>query len=81
VTAGVQSLRADIAKHGDYLVTVCDACLRASCWHGYYRCDAWRSAGTVDRRASELLAIGAEHPDKFSRATVLRECGEIRSAA
>lgn len=64
----------------DYLVTVCDACLRASCWHGEFYCDGSRGAGTKDIPASELVKMGSEHPSNFSREKLLRVCGSIRSA-
>ena len=59
----------------DYTVTVCAACLCASCWHGEFMCDAARSAGTTERRASELLAANREHSDHFSRDAIERVCG------
>lgn len=51
----------------DWRVTVCDACLTASCWHGEFYCERYRSAGTTTRWASELRELDREHPDHFSR--------------
>ena len=45
------------------LITVCDKCLMASCWHGEIMCWDSRSAGTTQRTRRELLALGLEHPD------------------
>jgi hypothetical protein len=44
------------------MVTVCDNCLQASCWHGEFMCDASKFAGTVEKPLSELQALGLEHP-------------------
>lgn len=49
----------------DPLITVCDKCLRASCWKGMFMCDEARYAGTVDKPLSELLELKLEHPDWF----------------
>lgn len=53
-------------KHQKYLreeVTVCSACLRASCWQAKFFCDDYRSAGTkrLTRQGLFDLATG-EHP-------------------
>lgn len=65
----------------DYLVTVCSACRCASCWHGEFMCDASRTAGTVNVRASVLRAEAREHPDNFSTAKLQWVCGAVRYAA
>jgi len=65
----------------DYVVTVCAACLCASCWHGESMCDASRSADTVTRLASELDALGYEHADNYSRAKLIDVCGEVVTGA
>lgn len=64
----------------DYLVTVCARCLRASCWHDEFPCDAARGAGTVDLRASDLRRAALEHQSHFSRKTLLLICGQVREA-
>ena len=48
------------------LITVCDKCLCASCWHGEFMC--WDSdiAGTIERTRSNLNKLGNEHPDNYS---------------
>lgn len=56
----------------DYLVTVCDRCLRASCWHYTFPCDQARSAGTKRVRASELRVLDLEHPSNYSREQLVR---------
>lgn len=43
-------------------VTVCSACLRASCWQGIFYCDDYQIAGTVDKTVSELAELDREHP-------------------
>lgn len=59
----------------DYWVTVCDACLTATCWHGEFMCQRARTASTTTRAASELDALGREHPDRYSRETLRRVTG------
>ena len=46
----------------DETITVCSACLQASCWHGEFYCDEYRTAGTVEKTRAELEALGREHP-------------------
>lgn len=65
----------------DYIVTVCDACFTASCWHGRFMCQQSQGAGTKDVLASELLKLGKEHPDNFSREELLRVAGRVREVA
>ena len=65
----------------DYMVTVCAACLSASCWHYRHICERYRSAGTVERRASDLRKLGREHPDNYSRETLLKVCGSVREVS
>lgn len=57
------------------LITVCDKCLCASCWHGEFMCVDSRDAGTVQKTSKELRALDREHPEHFSRANVERVCG------
>lgn len=61
---------------GDYMVTVCAECHTASCWHGEFMCNDARNAGTVEMKASELLALKLEHPDRFSPAKLEAVTGE-----
>jgi len=62
----------------DYLVDVCDSCLRASCWHGELFCEDYMTAGIVPKRASELQKLKLEHPSYYSRKNLLKVCGHIR---
>ena len=59
------------------LVTVCDACLRAACWHGIFMCDEARDAGTVEKTVAELRALKREHSSYYSVREVERVCGGI----
>lgn len=43
-------------------VTVCDRCLRASCWQGVFYCGNAQDAGTVEKTVQELMELGLEHP-------------------
>jgi epoxyqueuosine reductase QueG len=45
------------------LITVCDKCLTASCWHGKFMCQQSDHAGTTQQTRRELIALGLEHPD------------------
>jgi hypothetical protein len=51
--------------HKDRLVTVCSACLKASCWNYEFVCEEYRTAGTVEKTVGELTALGLEHPDHW----------------
>ena len=44
------------------LITVCDACLCASCLQGIFMCQQSRYAGTVQKTRFELAALDLEHP-------------------
>jgi len=44
------------------LITVCDQCLRASCWQGIFMCDKAQQAGTVRERRKTLVKLKLEHP-------------------
>ena len=43
------------------MVTVCDGCLRASCWHGEFMCDEAKGCGTVEKSIKELALLSLEH--------------------
>ena len=43
-------------------ITVCDSCLRASCWDGMFMCDESEDAGTVEKTREELLSLAREDP-------------------
>jgi hypothetical protein len=62
----------------DYLVTVCSACKKASCWHGDFFCEESGSAGTVDIPASQLAKMLLEHPSCYSTKRLLEVCGTVR---
>ncbi len=57
------------------LITVCSACLRASCWHGEFFCEGHYVAGTVKKTERQLAEINREHPHHYSRENVERICG------
>lgn len=48
------------------LITVCDKCLTATCWHGVFMCDKAVSAGLVKMSRRELLALNLEHPSRIT---------------
>ncbi len=55
----------------DELVTVCAACLTASCWRGLLMCESELGEGVV-RTVAELDELGLEHPQNYRRLDV--EC-------
>lgn len=57
------------------LVTVCDKCLRASCWHGEFMCDDARGAGTINLPVSKLQELRREHPSHYSVEKITKVCG------
>jgi len=52
-------------------VTVCSACLRASCWHGAFYCEEYQTAGTVEKTREELLKLNLESPHYWSMEAYL----------
>lgn len=65
------------AEHGPSLpdgktrrVTVCAACLTASCWHGVFFCQCAKSADVTTRTVAELDSLGLEHPSNYSVESV-----------
>ena len=44
------------------VVTVCSACLQASCWQGIFYCDNAKRAGTTTRTVAQLRRLNLEHP-------------------
>jgi hypothetical protein len=47
---------ARIELHDGDLITVCNCCLRACCWHGELMCDYAQGAGTVEKTVADLRA-------------------------
>lgn len=50
------------------MVTVCDKCLRASCWQGIFMCDESLTAGTKEMTIAELEALRREHPSYWTES-------------
>jgi hypothetical protein len=48
-------------------VTVCDACLRASCWQGTLFCDEYLTAGTRLIDVKVLRELALENPEWWER--------------
>jgi hypothetical protein len=51
----------------DPLITVCDRCERASCWHGEFMCEEAKEAGTKEMPLSKLRQLKLEHPRYWER--------------
>jgi hypothetical protein len=51
-----------IPMDDNHLVTVCDHCLKASCWQGEWMCDKAVNAGIKEIPVDELVKLGLEHP-------------------
>jgi hypothetical protein len=47
-------------------VTVCEKCLRASCWQGIYMCEENINAGVVEKTIEELRELSLESPDYWN---------------
>lgn len=47
---------------GKTTVTVCNKCLRASCWLGKFYCEEYLTAGVVEKTKDELAKLDLEHP-------------------
>ena len=61
-------------------VMVCDACLRASCWHGDFFCEDARNAGTTVKLVGTLRKLHLEHEDNWSDETMVRIYGDADRA-
>lgn len=57
------------------MVTVCSACLCASCWHGEFYCAQAQTASTVEKPVSELRRLNREHRSHYSVKKVREVCG------
>jgi hypothetical protein len=51
----------ELTRVEERLVTVCDKCLMASCWHGTFMCDDAQGAGLIEKTVAELEKLGREH--------------------
>lgn len=47
-------------------ILVCSGCLKASCWHGEWRCAIREDASVTWRTEAELDALGLEDPSNYS---------------
>jgi hypothetical protein len=57
------------------VVTVCAACLCASCWHGDFMCDEAKDADITTRTVSQLRKLRREHPSHYSVKKIREVCG------
>lgn len=74
---GLAALR--LSRWNTCTVSVCSACLRASCWQGKHFCESYRAAGVVEKTPFQLKAlqasgesVGAEDPSYWD---VCDSCG------
>jgi hypothetical protein len=51
-------------------VTVCSACLQASCWQGEFSCDEYKTANVEEKTIKELKALNLEHPYYWRKSTI-----------
>jgi hypothetical protein len=58
-------------KSKEKLITVCSACLRASCWQGVHYCEKAGDSATIQLARSKLIALRREHPSFW------RSCGQV----
>jgi hypothetical protein len=57
----------------DDLITVCAACLQASCWQGIFMCQQSQNANIIQKTRRELKALGREHPSYWKTDKELAE--------
>jgi hypothetical protein len=58
----------------DYdLITVCAACLQASCWQGIFMCQQSQNANIVQKTRRELRLLNLEHPSYWKTDRELAE--------
>lgn len=50
----------------DPTITVCAACLKASCWQGVWMCEEARGADITQKTVAELTDLALEHPDYWA---------------
>lgn len=51
------------ALNPNTLITVYAICLRASCWHGEFYCENFKTAGTKELSPQRLRELALEHSD------------------
>lgn len=54
-------------------ITICNNCLRASCWQGMACCDKYKTAGTVEKTVDELKILKRENPMYWAKALQEKE--------
>ncbi len=52
------------------MITVCAECLTASCWHGEFYCDKYKTADITKKTRKELDVLNLEHPHNYSRSKI-----------
>lgn len=60
---------AEAVKHlqDDWTMTVCDACLCVSCWHGHLYCENAKTAGLKEITIGEARRLDREHPTYWTK--------------
>ncbi|QEL18782.1 hypothetical protein [Limnoglobus roseus] len=58
-------------------VTVCSACLQATCWQGIFYCNDYKTAGTVEKTRDELRVLALEHPTYWGEAAATEQPVEL----
>lgn len=58
-------------------ITVCDKCLRASCWHGIWMCDDAIGAGLIQLPRWKLDELNREHPSHYSAEQIHKILGTV----
>ena len=67
-TAGYFELDGEPVTSETDMVTVCDACMQASCAQGIFFCVEYQSAGMKEVSVAELRGLKLEHPDYWRKA-------------
>jgi len=53
-------------------ITVCNACMRACCWHGMFMCDEARCAGITELTREQLVELGLESSEYWTQEGIER---------
>lgn len=63
IVAEARACAAAMKAWATELITICDRCLKASCWQGISYCDDYRTADIMRKTRKELAKLGRESSD------------------
>lgn len=59
------------------LITVCEKCLQASCWHGEFMCENAENADITQKTVKELRELKLEHEKNWIKQKYAEELTKI----